>query len=192
VADGLEICKACGYDFTDRSGHKGKALSGGWIVPAIVVLCVALVIVVVWSVKNRKPATEVNTWPMRHAERATRDSVPARDERHDARGEKSPRQPSGNRPDEPGKARAALGEYNKKIDDLQQHAEATRKHLKDGGRLTPQADAILNQIIAKCGEARGGLGSLGGNPTPEMRKAASAVMDGKLAEIRKMFGQVKQ
>jgi len=183
VPPGRGQCKACGYDFTERGGARAKKQGPNLVMPVGIALLVLLIAVVAWQVARPKPAPKPEIRPRRTERIAGEDSVPRV-------AKVKPPKSEPNR-DPANRSQALAEEYYKKIDDLRNRVATERKHLVDMKRMTPERNTLLSQIEAKCSDVRGLVGSVAGAPNDVSRKAAQAVLDARLSEIRKMFAEVR-
>jgi flagellar basal body-associated protein FliL len=182
------MCSACGYDFGEGRGRRGsKGLSTKLLIPAAVLVFVAIVAAGVLTFTGRRKTTKAPTpAPVAGAVAAVRDStsppsgpesVPSADQ------SKAPRL---------GRAAAASRDLRDKLDDLVVKTLRERKRLTDVNRLTQKNSDLLNQIQGRLNELRGPVANLPAAQTEEALRAAIRGIEERMAEVRRMFGGLER
>ena len=183
---GSTVCKACGYDRTDRVGMKRRSLNSTLVLIASAVLGVGLVVAVVAVVLRKTPnAGTTSALPAKqHA-----DSIHRRQTGQESTGQAET--PSAREVDRPAPGQALVKEYQAKIDDLLVKVSRTRKKLSDSKRMTQKSQDVLNSIESDLNATRGMVNTLAGAPNRESQNAAKAVLENRLAGIRKRFAEIE-
>jgi len=182
---GATICKACGFDRSDRVGGRRRFFSPTLVVIASVVLGIGLVAAVAAVVLRRPRKTEAAT---ALPGKEHRDSLRRRQPGRDSTGRTEPETPR--EVERPAPGQALVKGYQDKIDDALEKVSRTRKKLIDSKRMTQKSQDILNSIESDLNATRGMVNALGGAPNRESQNAAKAALENRLAGIRKRFGEV--
>ena len=184
---GTSICKACGYDFSDR--HRARS-RGGRLTPVIVaaaVLAAGLVLAFSVALSRKRPSAPVKAVA---GDTVRKDSLGAMPHEKEVR-------PAGRETTEtknvsrPAPGQALVKDYQDKIDALLEKVSRTRKKLNDSRRMTQKSQDALNRIESDLNGTRGMIGTLATTPTRESQNALKAVVENRLAEIRKHFAEVE-
>jgi chromosome segregation ATPase len=177
-----KFCSACGYDFREHRAVTQKVLSPAILIPVGAAVLLGLILLLVFEMTSKKSKAAGHT-SARLAQAAGPESLPPKRQP----GERSS---SDARPTSPGLDRSLAREYAGKIDDLLNKVARERRKLTDSKRLTQKQSDLLSKIESRLRETRGQVGMLDGAPNEESRRAVRLALDNKLADIRKMFGEL--
>jgi hypothetical protein len=184
---GTTVCKACGYDLSDRLRARPRRWSIAIVIGAAAVFVVGLAMVLVAEVAHRPKAPKSSAvladtlrrdslWLSRHGRAGQRESLEA---------------PASQQASKPAPGQALVKEYQDKIDGVLEKVTRTRKKLNDSKRMTQKSQDMLNKIEADLNGAKGMVSALATTPTRESQDALKAVIDNRLAEIRKQFAEIQ-
>jgi hypothetical protein len=184
---GTTVCKACGYDLSDRLRARPRAWNIAIVIGASAVLVFGLVLVLVVELAHRPKAPKVNS---ALADTLKKDSLrPA--PREKAEGHESLEAPV-RRPDsKPAPGEALVRSYTDKIDAVLDKVSRTRKRLNDTKRMTQKSKDILNKAESDLNSVKGMVATLGTTPTRESQDVLKAVIENRLTEIRKQFAEIQ-
>jgi predicted nucleic acid-binding Zn ribbon protein len=179
IADDALFCPACGADLSEKA-HRSrlsklnrKALYT--VVAAGAVIVIGLVVMIAGTSGKRRAAS-VTADSLVAATARQRNDRASSEEQNSAAFRST--------------SKALVADYNRKIDDLFEKTARERKQLAGAKRLTDKSKDLLDQIESRIRDAKGAIGALEGAPNEDSRNGVQGAIDQKLAEARKMFGNL--
>jgi len=184
---GTTICKACGYELTDRHRAAPRGWSMAIFIGAAVVVVAAAVAVLAFELAHRPKAVKAVAVAR---DTLSRDSLKPKSPEKAGQTESTAARPGRSEPKlAPGEA--LVRDYQDKVGALLDKVNRTRQKLNDSKRMTQKSLDVLNKIESDLNGVKGMIGTLGTAPTREMQDALKAVIESRLTEIRKQFGEIQ-
>lgn len=191
---GTTVCKACGYDLDDRHRARPRRRSRAIFIVAAAVFVVGLALVLHAELAHRPKAQKSRAALILAAadssDRSSRSGTPAASVGAGG-GRESLAAPAGPQTSQPAPGQALVNQYQGKIAGVQEELDRTRKRLNDSKRMTQKSQDILNKMESDLNGLKGTVNTLAATPTRGSENAIEAVIDNRLVEIRKQFGEIQ-
>jgi hypothetical protein len=186
MLEGTTICKACGYNFSDRLRARPRAWSVAIVIGAAVVLLVGLALVLAAELRHRPKSPKSSTvLAGARGKDSARLAAPGKG------GEQESLAAASREASKPAPGQALVKQYQSKIDGVQQEVTRIRKRLNDSKRMTQKSQDILNKIESDLNGLKGTVSALATTPTRESQAALEAVIDSRLVATRKQFAEIQ-
>jgi hypothetical protein len=184
---GTTVCKACGYDLSDRLRARPRSGSIAIVIGASAVLVIGLVLVLVAELAHRPKTPKVNSAMVGSLKK----DLLRPDSAKKAEGLESLAAPVSRSESKPAPGQELVRSYIDKIDAVLDKVNRLRKRLNDTKRMTQKSQDILNKAESDLNGVKGMVSTLGTTPTRESQDALKAVIDNRLTEIRKQFAEIQ-